>query len=438
MMDWDFVLRWLPWLYLAMAVAGASLTLNALAPVRRNRVLLLPSFLAGTVAVELAAYLLVAHCLAAVSFVAAGALTGPVGWSAVIVSGVSAVGLSVLFVQGVGAAAAVRRALLPVLGRPARPVPGLWRLLVPFPLRGATDRVTRNVTFAKVAGQRLRLDVYHPKRSVPGKRWPAVIHVHGGGWTVGDKREQGVPLMAVVADRGFVGFNINYRLSPGATWPDHLVDVKRAIAWVRAHADEYDVDPSCIAIAGGSAGGHLASMAALTADDPSLQPGFEDADVSVAAVAAFYAIYDLTDEKGRHVPGFIETLLQPIVLKAFYDQVPERFAEASPIHRLHRRAPPFFVIHGDRDTLAPLADARDFVQALRATSGQPVAFAELRGAQHSFDFFISPRSLPVLEGVAEFFEHVAHDASARSDRLDAQPDAGGPEHDVDALEAHRA
>ena len=400
----------LPWAFVGLSVLGLGLTLNALAPVRRNKALLLPSFLAGTVVVGLAAFFVGRHVVVAAGFVAVGGLDSWVGWVGLAVAAGSVVGLAVLVRQGLGAAAIVRETLEPLLGHRPRPVGRWWRLLVPFPLRVRGSRVSRNVEFARVAGQRLRLDVYRAANRPEGELAPAVIHIHGGGWTVGDKREQGVPLMAVVSDRGFVGFNVNYRLSPGATWPEHLVDVKRAIAWVRAHAEEYGVDPSFIAIAGGSAGGHLATMAALTAGDPALQPGFEDADTSVAAVASFYAIYDLTNASGRHVPGFLDTLVGPLVIKAFYDDEPERFEAASPIHviRETERAavPPFFVIHGDRDTLAPLDDARDFVTALADVSDRPVLFAEVRGAQHSFDFFVSPRSLPILEGVCEFFEHV--------------------------------
>ena len=403
----------IPWVFALFSAIGLASTINALVPVRRNKALLLPSFLAGTVVVELAAYSLVGHLLVTAGFVAVGGLRSFVGWVGLALAGGSAVGLVVMVAQGIGAAATVRATLEPLLGRRPRPVGRLWRLLVPFPLRVRGPRVTRNVEFARVAGQRLRLDVYHPKAGDEARRAPAVIHVHGGGWTVGDKREQGVPLMAVLSDRGFVGFNVNYRLSPGATWPDHLVDVKRAIAWVRAHADEYGVDPRFVAVAGGSAGGHLATMAGLTAGDPALQPGFEDADTSVAAVASFYGIYDLADASERHVPGFLDTLVGPLVIKAFHETEPERFEAASPIRSLHEDAPPFFVIHGDRDTLAPLDDARDFVTELERVSKRPVLFAEVRGAQHSFDFFVSPRSLPILEGVSEFFEHIAGGQAGR-------------------------
>lgn len=394
----------LPWAYLGLSIAAVAATINALFPIRRNKLLLLPSFLAGTVVAELAGYGIVGLVATSAAFVGLGGLDAAVGRVAVGIALAAGLGLSVLLARGLGAAGQVQRALRPLLGGTRRRPTQRWRLLVPFPLRGATARVTRNVEYASVAGQRLRLDVYHPRGD--GVR-PAVIHVHGGGWTVGDKREQGVPLMSVLADRGFIGFNVNYRLSPGATWPEHLIDVKRAIAWVRANAEHYGVDPRFLAIAGGSAGGHLATMAALTAGDPALQPGFEDADTSVDAVASLYAIYDLTSASGRHPPGFSDRLLEPLVIKAFEDEAPERFVAASPLHRIRAECPPMFVIHGDRDTLAPLQDARDFVAALRRVSQSDVVFAEIRGAHHSFDFFVSVRSLPILEGVGDFFEHVA-------------------------------
>ena len=114
---------------------------------------------------------------------------------------------------------------------------------------------------------------------------------------------------------GWVGFNIDYRLSPAATFPDHLVDVKRAIAWVREHAAEYGADPDFVCLTGGSAGGHLCALAALTADDPAYQPGFEDADTSVAAAVPFYGVYDLTDSEGIYYSELLEWVLERFVLQ---------------------------------------------------------------------------------------------------------------------------
>jgi acetyl esterase/lipase len=275
-----------------------------------------------------------------------------------------------------------------------------WRLITPLPFRPSGVRRLRNVEYARAAGRRLRLDVYMPR--LEGSSRPAVLQIHGGAWVMGDKRQQGVPLLTHLASTGWVGFNANYRLSPGATFPDHLIDLKRAIAWIREHADEYGVDPNFIAVTGGSAGGHLAALMALTANEPRYQPRFENADTSVQAAVPFYGIYDFTNRLGTHPRVFLKRLLEPHVMKAYISEAPERFTEASPLDRIHPDAPPFLIIHGDRDTLAPLADARLFAERLRAVSKAPVVYAELRGAQHAFDIFISPRSAPVIEAVERF------------------------------------
>ncbi len=399
-----------PWVFLLLSLAGAAFTVNAFVPVRGSKWFLIPSFLASLVAAELAWTHLIWQAIAAVGFVALGGLASWPGWVAMALGAASWLGLFALVVQGQRTVVTVRQTLSDGLGiEPRQQVP--WsRLLVPFPLRLSKARIVRNVEFASVRGQRLRLDVYLPPPENP-RPLPAVVQVHGGGWVVGDKREQGVPLMTQLSDRGFVGFNVNYRLSPGATWPDHLVDVKRAIAWIRAHADDYGVDPDFVAITGGSAGGHIATMVGLTGSDPQYQPGFEDADTRVQAVVPFYGIYDFTDRLGTHAPGYHDTLLEPLVVKAFFAEEPEAFSKASPIDNVHPDAPPFFVIHGDRDSMAPLADARAFVERLRETSANPVLYAELEGAQHAFDLFVSPRSLPVIEGVGDFLDHLTTAAS---------------------------
>jgi acetyl esterase/lipase len=229
-----------------------------------------------------------------------------------------------------------------------------------------------------------------------------------------------------MSDRGWVGFNVNYRLSPGATFPDHLVDIKRAIAWIRGHADAYGVDARFIAVTGGSAGGHLAAMTALTGGDPAFQPGFEDADTRVQAAVPFYGLYDLTDQSKTHARGFMSMLLEPIVLKAFYEDEPDKFRAASPVDQIHPDAPPFFVIHGDRDTMAPLADARVFVEKLRAISRAPVVYAEIRGAQHAFDLLVSPRSLSVIEGVGDWLDFLYHEGAHPIASSTAGPDLESP------------
>jgi acetyl esterase/lipase len=248
-----------------------------------------------------------------------------------------------------------------------------------------------------------------------------LVYIHGGAWVIGDKREQGLPLLHELARRGWVTVTINYRLSPRATWPDHIVDCKRALAWVRKNIQTYGGDPGFIAVSGGSAGGHLASLLALTTGDPAFQPGFEADDASVDACVPFYGVYDMT--AGRGTSGYDEGLLQLLERRVFKRRLaddPAVFEAASPLARVHAEAPPFFVIHGTNDTLVPVADARAFVGALRAVSKAPVLYAELPYTQHAFDVLPSVRSAHAVAAVVRFLEGVRHRRSA------LQPEGEGP------------
>jgi acetyl esterase/lipase len=143
-------------------------------------------------------------------------------------------------------------------------------------------------------------------------------------------------------------------------------------------------------------------MMGLTANDPEYQTGFEDADTTVQAAIPIYGIFDFTNRLGTQQPQMRKTLLEPWVIKAFFDQEPDSFHRASPLDRIHPDSPPFLIIHGNRDTLAPVRDARLFAERLRETSRAPVIYAELAGAQHAFDVFASPRTARMLDGALRF------------------------------------
>ncbi|WP_407688702.1 alpha/beta hydrolase [Mycobacterium sp. HUMS_1102779] len=234
---------------------------------------------------------------------------------------------------------------------------------------------------------------------------PVLLQVPGGAWMIGWRRPQAYPLMSHLVSRGWVCVSMNYRVSPWHTWPDHIVDVKRALAWVKENIARYGGDPDFVAISGGSAGGHLCALAALTPNDPKFQPGFEDADTSVVAAVPYYGRYDWysTDADGR--AEFVE-VLERLVVKRKLDTHRHIYLDASPIRYVGPEAPPFFVLHGSDDSLIPVGEAREFVEELRAVSKSPVAYAELPNAQHAFDIFGSPRAHRSAEAVARFLSWV--------------------------------
>lgn len=267
-------------------------------------------------------------------------------------------------------------------------------------------------------GSRNYLDIWRRPDLDPGGKAPVLLQVHGGAWMVGDKRGQANPLMSHLAELGWVCVSINYRLSPRSTWPDQIVDVKRAIAWVKERIAEYGGDPEWIAITGGSAGGHLSSLAALTPNDPLFQPGFEGVDTRVQAAVPFYGFYDFTRDDAVH--PMMPAMMSKRVFKLGRAEIVEPFRLASSITHVRDDAPPFFVLHGTNDSLIPVEQARSFAKRLREVSRQPVVYAELPCAQHAFDIFGSPRAAHAAVAVEQFLaeayarDHVEYRVTAAS------------------------
>jgi acetyl esterase/lipase len=234
---------------------------------------------------------------------------------------------------------------------------------------------------------------------------PVLLQVPGGAWMIGWRRPQAYPLMSHLVSRGWVCVSMNYRVSPWHTWPDHIVDVKRALTWVKENIEAYGGDPNFVAISGGSAGGHLCALAALTPNDPKFQPGFEDADTSVVAAVPYYGRYDWYSTEADGRAEFVE-VLERLVVKRKLGTHRHIYLDASPIQYVGPDAPPFFVLHGSDDSLIPVVEAQEFVGELRAVSKSPVVYAELPYAQHAFDIFGSPRAHQSAEAVARFLSWV--------------------------------
>jgi acetyl esterase/lipase len=404
------------WLFLLVSLWGALFTWNVYRPTFRPAALATLSFFAGWLTAELALHHIAIQLVATLAFVWAGALDAWPGWVGLVVTVVSWAALYRSHARAQEAEEVMERALEEVLGPDYRTevpedlghrllaAPDWRRLLLPFRIRHPEVERVRDVEYFGAGKTRLHLDVYHHRDRVAG--CPVLLQIHGGAWVLGSKDEQGLPLMNHLASRGWVCVSINYRLSPRATFPDPLVDVKRAIAWIREHVAEYGGDPRFLVVTGGSAGGHLCALTALTANDPEYQPGFEDVDTQVAGCVAFYGVYDFTDRHGQYRNRGLARLLERQVMKAPYATGSEAYERASPLSRVCDTAPPFLVVHGDRDTLVPVEEARHFVAALRARTQAPVAYAEIPGAQHAFEIFPSLRAALVVHGVERFVTYL--------------------------------
>jgi acetyl esterase/lipase len=414
--------------FLKLSVLGAALTANGLKPIPRSNPLSVPSFFAGWLTSELAVQNLAVTAVGTTAYVAEKrAHHRPLTRDdrlAVGLNVASAAGLGMLLTQGLRVRGIVEKALADALGNdwaakldPAPDKADLttpWRqVLMPWQTKHPDVKRVADIRYAEPRpGSKARrnlLDVYQPRE--PGTKRPVLLQIHGGAWVIGEKEQQGLPLMNHLAARGWVCVAPNYPLSPRSTWPDHLIACKQALAWIRENIEDYGGDPEFVAVTGGSAGGHLATMVALTANDPQYQPGFEAVDTAVAACVPFYGAYDLAnvlDDKAseREYRHF----LAPTLFKS-RDRGLAR--SASPLTLVRPDAPPFFVIHGAHDSLVDVAEARELVTLLRDVSTSTVGYAELPGAQHAFDVFASIRSAHVIRAVERFLRAVRLDAQAR-------------------------
>ena len=230
--------------------------------------------------------------------------------------------------------------------------------------------VQQDVTYRTVDGEPLGLDVYQPAKK--GKNRPAVVVVHGGGWTQGDKAwfaQQSNQL----AQRGFVAFSVNYRLAPAHPYPAAVEDVEAAVEWVRKHAKQYDVDPKRVGALGGSAGAHLVGMLA-TDGDGSLKTGHR-----VAAVVSWSGPMDLValapaaaTNGGTAIRNFLGCLP---------DACADRYAAASPVTHVDKTDAPMLIVNSTNE-LVPKSQA-DAIKAALDKVGVANQEIILPGTAHS-------------------------------------------------------
>ena len=253
------------------------------------------------------------------------------------------------------------------------------------------------------------LDLIMPKNRGEKLR-PALVFVHGGGWSSGDK-SRGVfrTIPVEYAKKGYVCISVNYRLTQEAGFPACLEDVKCAVRWLRAHAEKYHVDPNRIGGYGNSAGAHLVSLLALVGKDQDLEGDgpWQDQSSALNAVCASAVPTDFTSW-----PGGLEDKRRLLkLLEQPGTSLEKQARKASPISYVHTKAPPFLVFHGTKDRLVTVAQADKFVKALKATGAKDVTYHRYEGAGHSVFTQNQEETYPLME---QFFERTLRNGETES------------------------
>ncbi|MDW8318805.1 MAG: alpha/beta hydrolase [Anaerolineae bacterium] len=319
----------------------------------------------------------------------------------------------------------------------------LRRRWTPLLLAHPPASVQRNVVYGRHPGvdQPLLADLWQPPAGAL-RSGLGVIYVHGGAWRVGEKDMGTRALFRRLVGQGHVVMDINYTLAPTSDIAGMVQDVKRALIWLKQHAATYDVDPQRIVLMGGSAGGHLALLAAFTPNDPQLQPDGSAADTSVRAVVAFYPPTDLREiyadgealrqrlQRRRHIPlyaSLIEALLRGAGLlppaagtgasQGFMawlmggtpDERPDLYRALSPIERAGPHCPPTLLLQGTADIFGMGPSVQRLYQRL-VEAGVPAVLVQFPYTDHAFDLVlpqVSPAAQAALYDVERFLALVS-------------------------------
>lgn len=242
-----------------------------------------------------------------------------------------------------------------------------------------------DIVFGQGGGRDLKLNITRPRE--PAGRMPVMVFIHGGGWSAGDRKDFH-PLMFQFSKAGIFCVSVQYRFAPKERFPAQIEDVKCAVRWLRANADQYHIDTTRMIAFGGSAGAHLAALLATTADVPEFEGTGGNAGQSSAVNAAICLAgpYDLAlgyqssvrqrKAEADTVRGLLRSLLGGTL-----DQVPDAYRRASPITYARSASPPLLLVHGEDDPLVLIEQAEVFARKLQE-AGAPVQFLRLPGGTH--------------------------------------------------------
>jgi acetyl esterase/lipase len=290
-------------------------------------------------------------------------------------------------------------------------VPDLPEL--PRPYAKGDRLVLDAVTYARPVGFRpLLMDVHLPRgRTAP---LPCVVWIHGGAWREGDRRfppgnwGQDDRWFRLLVGSGTAVATVDYRLSGESPHPAQLADVQAAIRFLRHHAGPLGLDPERIAVAGESAGGHLAALAALTGDDP-VAPTDRSVVGPSSTVAAAVLMYPVTDLLAFGPDGpdgigddpWAGPYPEDLLMGQRVSDVEDAARLASPIHHVHAAAPPTLLLHGEEDSVVPPGHSERLAAALSGV-GAPIRLDLVPDAGHCF---VGADPWPALEAAAAFLAH---------------------------------
>ncbi len=281
--------------------------------------------------------------------------------------------------------------------------------LVGYPVMA---RIFQDLEYARIGERSLKLDLYIPPHD-KGKRLPLVVWVHGGAWISGDKATPRAP--RELGDRYIVA-SINYRLSKEATFPAQIYDCKAAIRWLRANADQYDIDPDRIGAWGGSAGGHLVALLGTSGGVEELEGDVGDhldCSSAVQAVCNFYGPTDLAslyEDTAKMDPRKNPLCL---LFGGIPTEHPDLLLQANPITHVSPDDPPFLIMHGDKDLVVPLEQSELLYVALQG-AGVKSSLHVIEGCEHG--------GFPpdAYEEVRKFFdEHLAVTTVGETEAIEA-------------------
>jgi acetyl esterase/lipase len=260
--------------------------------------------------------------------------------------------------------------------------------------KAEAPRVAADVEYARVGDQRLMLDLYLPPQVAPKvDRPPLIVWIHGGAWRSGSRKD--IPLGPLV-DRGYAVASVDYRLSTVARFPAQVHDIKAAIRFLKAKEAESGYDASRIAVAGNSAGGHLAALVGVTNGHTELEGkvgGQLDQKSDVQAIISLYGMSNLTTILAQSTPHGLSVRVPALqlLLGGQPEEVSQLARLASPVFHVDARDPPLLLIHGDQDPQAPINQSHELQGRYEALK-LPHQFVVLHGSKHGGpEFFDAER-----------------------------------------------